>query len=304
MPMTSSLARRRFLALAGAAALAQVPATATAAPRPKPGGYPFSLGVASGDPTSTGVVLWTRLAPEPFVAGGGIPQAKVPVEWQVATDERFRRIVAHGSAWAMPELAHSVHVEVNGLTPDREWFYRFRYRQDVSAVGRTRTTPPPGRPGGSLAFAFASCQDWSSGYYPSYRHMAEDDLDLVVHLGDYVYEGGIPADGGLRAVSTPSVLRSEPRDLTRWRMQYELYKRDPDLQAAHARFPWLGTWDEHGVHNDYAGASAQYEAHISALRAAAQQAWYEHQPVPSRSRVYRRLRWGALAQRDMLDGRQ
>ncbi|MFC0110973.1 alkaline phosphatase D family protein [Kibdelosporangium aridum] len=301
--MTSSLARRRFLALAGAAAVAQVPAHSAAA-SPKPGGYPFSLGVASGDPSSTGVVLWTRLAPEPFDVGGGMPRVKVPVEWQVATDERFRRIVAHGSAWALPELAHSVHVEVNGLAPDREWFYRFRYRNDISPVGRTRTTPALYKSGGALAFAFASCQDWASGYYPSYRHMADDDLDLVVHLGDYVYEGGIPADGGYRKTSTPDVLRKAPQDLERWRMQYALFKSDLDLQAAHARFPWLVTWDDHEVKNDYAGTQQEHAGDITELRAAAYQAWYEHQPVRLRSHIYRRMRWGRLAQLDILDGRQ
>ncbi|WP_143231155.1 alkaline phosphatase D family protein [Actinosynnema sp. ALI-1.44] len=303
MTTSFSLGRRRFLALAGAAALAQVPAH-TAAAAPNPGGYPFILGVASGDPTRSGVVLWTRLVPEPFAVGGGMPNTKVPVEWQVAADERFRRVVARGTAWAVPELAHSVHVEVDGLTPDREWFYRFRYRQETSPVGRTRTTPSPGAHGGSLAFAFASCQDWASGYYPSYRHMASDDLDLVVHLGDYVYEGGIPADGGYRRTSTPDILRQAPQDLERWRMQYALYKSDPDLQAAHARFPWAVTWDDHEVKNDYAGTRQEHAGDISALRAAAYQAWYEHQPVRFRSHIYRRLHWGRLAQLDLLDGRQ
>ena len=201
---------------------------------------------------------------------------------------------------------------MEGLRPDGEWFYRFQYRHDLSPVGRTRTAPPVGSAGGSFAFAFASCQSWDSGYYPSYRHMAGEDLDLVVHLGDYVYEGGIPADGGYRRTSTPGVLRSAPRDLARWRMQYALYKSDPDLQAAHARFPWMVTWDDHEVQNDYANTQSQYEGDIGALRAAAYQAWYEHQPVRAPAqptaaagpRIYRRLQWGNLAQLDLLDGRQ
>ncbi|MBK1783024.1 alkaline phosphatase D family protein [Prauserella cavernicola] len=314
---SSDLGRRRFLAgvsaVAGAAALAQLPVgRAAATTRPSGGDHPFRLGVASGDPTSTGMVLWTRLVPEPFEPGGGMEPRRVPVQWQVARDERFRHPVATGSAWALPELAHSVHVEVEGLAPDREWFYRFRYRGHVSPVGRTRTTPRPGGPAGSLEFAFASCQDWASGYYPSYRHLAREDLDLVLHLGDYVYEGGIPADGGYRKVATPEVLRSEPLDLERWRMQYALYKSDPDLQLAHARFPWLVTWDDHEVKNDYAGTEQEQAGDISALRAAAYQAWYEHQPVraPARHdalggpRIYRRTNWGRLAQLDVVDGRQ
>ncbi|MFC6014994.1 alkaline phosphatase D family protein [Plantactinospora solaniradicis] len=308
--------RRRFLAgvagVAGAAALAQLPVDrAVATPRPGGGNYPFTLGVASGDPTATGVVLWTRLVPRPFEPGGGMPGQGVPVQWQVARDERFRHLVREGTAWALPQLAHSVHVEVDGLRPDGEFFYRFRYRHDVSPTGRTRTAPSAQAAGGSLAYAFASCQSWDSGYYPSYRHMAEEDLDLVLHLGDYVYEGGIPADGGYRRTATPEVLRAAPRDVTRWRMQYALYKSDPDLQAAHARFPWMVTWDDHEVQNDYANTQSQYEGDIGALRAAAYQAWYEHQPVRTQAmpgvrgpRIYRRLRWGRLAQLDLVDGRQ
>lgn len=267
--------RRSFFtavsAVAGAAAMAQVPAARAATTRPSGGNYPFRLGVASGEPTSTGVVLWTRLVPEPFHPGGG-------------------------------------------MEPDREWFYRFRYRGDISPVGRTRTAPPPGAGIGSLAFAFASCQRWQQGYFPSYRHMAGEDLDLVLHLGDYVYEYGIPADGGYRGTRTPGVLRQAPQDLERWRMQYALYKSDPDLQLAHARFPWLVTWDDHEVKNDYAKTEHEHAGDISALRASAYQAWYEHQPVrlPSRpdpdpdgvARIYRRLRWGQLAQLDLIDGRQ
>jgi alkaline phosphatase D len=301
--------RRRFLAAAGgvaaAAAIAQLPADRSeATPRPANGDYPFTLGVASGDPTTTGVVLWTRLAPQPFAPDGGMPGRRVPVGWQIASDPRFRHIARSGHAWASPGLAHSVHVEVDGLAPDREWFYRFRYRHDTSPTGRTRTAP---RTTDRLDLAFVSCQAWDNGYYPSYRHLARDDLDLILHLGDYVYEGGIPADGGFRAVPTPAVLREAPRDLTRWRMQYALYKSDPDLQDAHARCPWLVVWDDHEVQNDYANTQSQYEGDISALRAAAYQAWYEHQPVRSPAeagRIYRRLRWGRLAQLDVVDGRQ
>ncbi len=308
--------RRRFLStvagVAGLAAASQFPVgRAVATVRPEGGDYPFQLGVASGDPTPHGVVLWTRLVPRPYQPGGGMPRRRVPVQWEVAVDERFTFPVVSGTVWALPQLAHSVHVDVGGLLPDREWFYRFRYRDDISDVGRTRTAPRVGAPTSRLDLAFVSCQDWASGYYPSYRHLADDDLDLVLHLGDYIYEGGIPADGGLREVRTPRVLREAPRTLDRWRMQYALVKSDPDLQAAHRRFPFAVTWDDHEVQNDYANTQSQYEGDISALRAAAYQAWYEHQPVrmPARPdsdgpRIYRRLGWGDLAQIDIVDGRQ
>lgn len=238
-----------------------------------------------------------------------MPDQPASVQWQVASDEHFQQVVRDGTAWALPQLAHSVHVEVDGLQPDGEWFYRFRYLDDLSPTGRTRTAPLADT--GALDFAFASCQAWDSGYYPSYRHMAQEDLDLVLHLGDYVYEGGIAANGGYRRTPTPRVLREAPRDLRRWRMQYALYRSDPDLQAAHARFPWAVVWDDHEVQNDYANTQSQYEGDIGTLRAAAYQAWYEHQPVraparpgPDGPRIYRRLRWGTLAQIDMIDGRQ
>ena len=312
---SAALGRRRFLAGAGAvaglAALSQLPleGTALGAPRIRSGEYPFKLGIASGEPTPDGVVLWTRLVPELFSPDGGMPSSAVPVDWQVATDAGMRTVVRQGTVSALPELAHSVHVEVDGLRPGREYYYRFRYRGDVSDVGRTRTAPGRTSSPGSLSFAYASCQDWSHGFYSAYRNMAEEDLDLVVHLGDYVYEYGVPADGGLRRTATPDVLREGPKDLDRWRMQYALYKSDPDLQRTHARFPWLVTWDDHEVENDYVG---DYDGTISANRAAAYKAWYEHQPLRRRSlprkdgslQLYGRSHWGGLAQIDMLDTRQ
>ncbi len=196
-------------------------------------------------------MLWTRLAPEPLAPhGGGCPRA-VAVGWEIATDEGMRNVVRRGLAPALPDLAHSVHVEPTGLAPDREYWYRFRYGGDVSPVGRTRTTPAYGAAVSQLSFAFASCQSWDSGYYSAYRHLAEEDLDLVVHLGDYVYEGGVARDGGYRDTLVPRSLRPDCRTLDRWRL-HALCKTDPDLQRAHARFPWVVTWDDHEVHNDYA----------------------------------------------------
>ena len=203
------VSRRSFLSgsasVAALAAMAQIPAfeSAAAAPAIPGGGYPFRLGVASGSPQPDGVVLWTRLVPDLFVAGGGMPRRKVPVDWKVATDPGMHHVVRHGSAWALPQLAHSVHVQLRGLRPDRDYFYQFRYRQDVTEVAHTRTAPNPRAPIGSLAFAAASCQKWDDGYYSAYRAMAEEDIDFVLHLGDYVYEYGIDRNGGHRETPVP-----------------------------------------------------------------------------------------------------
>ncbi|WP_139978318.1 alkaline phosphatase D family protein [Nocardioides litoris] len=311
--------RRTFLratgvtGVAGLAAIGLTPLDHALAGPGRPRGNPFTLGIASGDPTADGVVLWTRLVPEPLSPDGGMPARPTAVQWQVAADPRFRRVVRSGSARALPQLAHSVHVEVDGLAPDREWFYRFRWGGHLSETGRTRTAPRPGDQVGRLDLAFASCQNWGDGFYPSYRHLADDDLDLMVFLGDYVYEGGLGATGRERAVAVPDVYRPAPEDTAGWRLRYTLYKSDPDLQRLHARVPWLVTWDDHEVVNDYAGTQSQYAGYedIGRLRAAAYQAWYEHQPVRLSSRptvdgarIYRRLRWGRLAQVDLVDGRQ
>ena len=312
----AELDRRRFVGglglVAGLAAVSTLPVDrAAAAPRPPGGGYPFRLGIASGDPTPDGVVLWTRLAPEPFERFGGMPATAVGVEWKLAEQPSMRGVVRTGRALAMPRLAHSVHVEVDGLEPDREYYYQFKYRGDLSPVGRTRTAPAPGTRLNSFSFAFASCQAWQDGYYPAYRHMAQEDLDLVVHLGDYVYEGDIAPDGGYRDRWVPDVAQPAPQSLRQWRARYALYKTDPNLQRAHARFPWVVTWDDHEVVNDYAADQSQYTGDISALRANAYQAYYEHQPLRARSiprgehlRLYRRLSFGNLAKFHVIDGRQ
>ena len=207
--------RRRFLqftgALAGAAAFCQVRGDlAHAAPRLS--GYPFSLGVASGDPAPNRVVLWTRLAPEPLEPDGGMPHRWAPVVWRVAKDPAMRRVVRAGITLAVPELAHSVHVEVGGLEPRREYYFQFRYRDELSPVGRTLTAPSRWHSVSSLNFAFASCQRWDDGYYSAYRRMAEEDLAFVVHLGDYFYEYGIDENGGFRGVPVPEQYRARVRD--------------------------------------------------------------------------------------------
>ena len=311
--------RRRFLifsgALAGAAAFCQTRGDLAHAGPPLRD-YPFTLGVASGDPAPSRAVLWTRLAPDIYEPDGGMPYRRVPVKWRVAKDPGMRRVVRQGVALAVPELAHSVHVELSGLDPGREYFFQFKYRDELSPMGRTRTAPANGASVRSLAFAFASCQAWDHGYYSAYRRMAEEDLAFVVHLGDYLYEYGIDEQGGARKVPVPDQFRPECETLDRYRLQYSLYKSDPDLQRAHQRFPWIITWDDHEVSNDYAGLApgvggAPPTVPFPARRAAAYQAFYEHVPLRAAalprggtSLLYRRVAWGDLARFSVLDTRQ
>jgi alkaline phosphatase D len=305
--------RRRFLTGAGGTLLA-LPLVGAARPghtvrSPRlgpalPDGL-FSLGVASGDPIPGGVVLWTRLAPEPL-AGGGMPPVDVPVRWEVASDERFRRVVRAGHATASPRWAHSVHVDVRHLRPDARYFYRFRVGDQVSPVGRTRTAPARGH-GDRLRFLFASCQNWQDGFWPAWAFAPQEDPDLVVHLGDYIYEGGAnPA--AVRQHNSPEITT-----LDAYRNRYGLYKGDPALQGIHAACPWVVTWDDHEVENNYAGLLPQVPAEapgFAARRAAAYQAWWEHQPVrlppPTGPdlRIYRAVDWGKLARFHVLDTRQ
>lgn len=313
--LSNSIRRRGFLisagALTGLAIASQWPRRVIA--QPKFSDYPFSLGIASGDPLPDGVVLWTRLAPDPL-NGGGMPQQNVTVQWQIAADESMRQVLKRGTATATPELAHSVHVDVRGLQPARWYWYQFKVGNEVSPVGRTRTAPARGDRLNQLNFAFCSCQAWDSGFYSAYRRMAEEDLDLVFHLGDYIYENGIDATGGVRNVRLPGQFRQETVTLERYRLQHALYKTDPDLQRVHALFPFVVTWDDHEVDNDYTDAISQDNDPIKPFlrrRAAAYQAFYEHLPLRRFSlpqgpdmRLYRRLTFGDLAEFSVLDTRQ
>ena len=301
------LGRRQFLvrgALAGAGLLAARSSPAQTIPLST---NPFTLGVASGDPSPGSVILWTRLAPDPL-NGGGMRAIPVLVRWRVAVDASMQVVVQSGAAVAWPSLAHSVHVDVRGLQPDTWYFYQFSIGGEESAVGRTRTLPLPGALPAGLALGVVSCQDWQNGLYPAYRNLAREDLDLVVHLGDYIYEGGPRADGPRQHPA------SEVSSLASYRNRYALYKTDPHLQAAHAAFPWLVVPDDHEVENDYAGTVPENggdPAAFLARRANAFRAYYEHMPLRLASfptgpdmRLYRGLRWGTLAQVSALDTRQ
>lgn len=271
---------------------------------------PFALGVASGDPTPDGVVLWTRLLPTQH----GDLSDPFTVRWELADDPAFRRIVQRGQATALPALGHSLHVELTGLAPARWYHYRFMLGDAISATGRTRTAPAADAMDAHLRIAFASCQRWEHGHYAAWRHLCADQPDLVLFLGDYIYEyASPPATTGLARVHA---LR-HASTLADFRDRYALHKSDPALQAAHAACPWAVTWDDHEVQNDYAGAQGKGSqgdpVAFLALRSAAWQAFYENMPLRAASllapdfgalQVYRRLRWGRLAQVHLLDTRQ
>lgn len=273
---------------------------------------PFSLGIASGDPLPDGIVLWTRLAPQPL-EGGGMPPNDVPVRWRIASDESMKTIVQQGIETASATLGHSVHVEVTGLEPARTYWYQFETGGVLSPVGRTRTAPAFNASPEKLRFAFASCQSWTNGYYAAYRHMAGQDLDFVLHLGDYIYEGKI-GNQTARTFDVPAAVRPEPLTLEQYRLRYSLYKLDPDLQAAHAAFPFIVTWDDHEVDNNYAAQIDQDNTNPEVFlrrRAAAYQAYYEHMPLRRSAlpkgpdmMLYRNFTFGDLARFNILDTRQ
>jgi alkaline phosphatase D len=237
--------------LALAASLSRLPLDLAYGSTPKHHRNPFTLGVASGDPHTDGIVLWTRLAPEPLQADGGMEPRPVEVRWEVAKDPRMRRVVRRGRTTAWPAFAHSVHVEVDGLDDGREYFYRFTTGDAASPVGLTRTAPK-GRVN-DLTFSFCTCQKWDDGFYPAYREIAREDHDFVIHLGDYTYEYGIANHFGPRMPNLPTVFTTETVSLERYRLQHALYKTDPHLQAAHRAHPFIVIWDDHEVFNDYTG---------------------------------------------------
>ncbi|SCE71704.1 alkaline phosphatase D [Micromonospora matsumotoense] len=272
--------------------------------------WPFTLGVASGDPDHEGVVLWTRLAPQPLAGDGlgGMPDRVVEVQWEVAADELFRHVVQRGTATARPESAHSVHVELTGLLPGREYFYRFRAEGHLSPTARTRTAPDPAALPAALAMGFVSCSHYEQGYFTAYRRLAESAPELILHLGDYQYEYAREyGPDRPRGHEGP-----ETRTLAGYRQRHAQYKTDPDLQAAHAVAPWAVVFDDHEVENNWAGAVPEEpDPHFLARRAAAFQAYHENMPLRRASvprgpdlALHRRLRWGRLATFHLLDTRQ
>jgi alkaline phosphatase D len=282
---------------------------------PGPKDDPFKLGVAAGAPVPDGFVLWTRLAPDLLSADpstpGGMHGGSVEVGYDIATDAGMRNLVRQGTATAEADLAYSVHLEIAGLQSARPYWYRFRHGDALSRVGRAATSPQPGSPVDRLRFGFVSCSNYEAGYFSAYRHLADENPDLVLFLGDYIYEDLYRRPGTVRTHSDGVAATTLPT----YRNRYAQYRLDPDLQRLHAEVPALMTWDDHEVQNDYAGQWSQTfddPQKFLLRRAAAYQAYYEHMPLrPSRSRpkgpvmrIYDRVAFGDLLEFSMLDGRQ
>jgi alkaline phosphatase D len=314
----STLNRRAFLRGLGASAL--VTATGGFFSRsvwgsPVFAAYPFALGVASGEPAPDGFVIWTKIAPKPLDRDGGMPKKPVEVEWAVATDERMGQVAQKGVAVAHPELGHSVHVEVAGLQPARDYFYQFGIGGERSRIGRARTLPSPGAAVAQLRFGVAGCQRYEDGFFTAFRRIAAERFDFVFHYGDYIYEFRVvrPGDGSRPVVR---VMPGEPDEcytLEDYRHRYSLHQLDPDLQAAHASAPFVMSYDDHEVNNDWAGDTTGQNTPPELFllrRAAAFQAWYEHLPL-RRAQMprgpdilsYRRFVVGDLVNVNVLDTR-
>ncbi len=265
----------------------------------------FALGLASGCPRADTVVLWTRLT------GANLP-AQTEVQWELAEDEAFQRIVARGTEWAVEADAHSVHAEPRGLQADRWYWYRFTALGARSPVGRTRSAPQADAKVQQLRFAIASCQRWDHGRYAAWADMAQQDLDLVLFLGDYIYENAAISNASAKGPSPRVHEGGLCRSLSDYRQRYAQYKSDPALQAMHARAPWIIIWDDHEVDNDWAGDHSQgLEADFPQRRIASAKAYWEHMPFTqamrprgSDIRLFSRYDWGQLARIITVDDRQ
>ena len=327
-PMTSPISRRMFFALSASvvvvacsknesstepapdssAASTSVAPTTSPVPQTDLTSDPFTLGVASGDPTDQSVILWTRLAID-SLNGGGMPAKDIEVLWEVSSTDAFDDIVSSGLVTAEERFGHAVHIDVPLSTGESIVFYRFRIGDYVSPIGKTRLSSPSGSTT-PIKVAAVSCQNYTDGFYNAYADLVEQSPDLVTFLGDYIYESGV---GTLDATTVRLHNSDEIKDLVAYRNRYALYRSDPLLQAAHAECPWVITWDDHEVENNYANLtpqdSADAEGH-AARRAAAYQAWWEHMPVrlspptDESLTIYRQFSWGDLLNLLVVDGRQ
>ncbi|MFF3287539.1 alkaline phosphatase D family protein [Streptomyces sp. NPDC003023] len=308
----SSTPSRRTVVKAAAATAVATPVLATAAASPAAAAEEapaFLHGIASGDPLPDGVLLWTRVTPSAEAVPGSGLGADTEVVWEVAEDRGFTRIAARGTTTSRAASDHTVKVDVRGLRPGTSYWYRFAAGDTVSPSGRTRTAPAPDAATPGVRFGVVSCANWEAGWFSAYRHLAaRGDLDAVLHLGDYIYEyatGGYPAE---QYVVRPHEPRHEIVTLSDYRLRHATYKTDADLQALHAAHPVIAIWDDHEFANDAWSGGAQNhtpgtEGDWTARVAAAKQAYFEWMPVRASTEgtVYRRLRFGRLADLHLLD---
>ena len=314
MPLIS---RRGLLTgLASSAAIAPFIGRPWAQGSPRFPTNPFTLGVASGDPDANSVVLWTRLAPRPLEPRGGMPSDAVAVDWEIAEDDKMQRVVRRGTADALSAEGHSLHVIAEGLAPNRPYWYRFMTAGAESRIGRTRTLPERGALPERFRLAVAGCQRIEHGFFTAWADIAKADVDLVFHYGDYIYEYALTAEAMATRMPFPGPdsARAKVSALTEYRTRYALYKLDPDLAAAHAAHPFIASFDDHEVVNNWGGMSGppkMSERDFLRLRAAAFQAFYENSPVRPSVRprgsditLYRAFDVGTLLRLAVLDTRQ
>ncbi|MFE3657015.1 alkaline phosphatase D family protein [Streptomyces sp. NPDC059165] len=315
--MTSRLnathSRRTVVKAAAATAVATAAAAPTLAAAPSAVAAEqapaFLHGIASGDPLPDGVLLWTRITPVPDAVPGSGKGPETEVTWEVAEDRGFSNVVARGRTTASAASDHTVKVDVRGLRHGTTYYYRFGAGEALSPVGRTRTAPAADAAPSSVRFGVVSCANWESGYFSAYRHLAaRPDLDAVLHLGDYIYEyqtGGYPEPKYVVRQHEP---KHEIVSLADYRVRHATYKTDTDLQTLHATHPVIAIWDDHEFANDaWSGGAENHtpgtEGDYAERAAAARQAYFEWMPVRASTEgtVYRRLRFGKLADLHLLD---
>lgn len=272
----------------------------------------FQHGVASGDPLPDGMILWTRVTvSEQAVPGSGRGEP-MQVRWEIAEDADFGTVAAAGTITASAENDHTAKVDVSGLRSGRTYFYRFTAQGQTSPVGRTRTAPALSETPDQLRFAVVSCANWEAGFFAAYRHIAErTDLDAVIHLGDYMYEYPRGEYGGRTGSVRPHEPAHELVTLADYRVRYGQYRTDPDLARLHAAVPFICTWDDHeSADNAWSGGASEHDPAVhgswSQRRAASARAYLDWMPVRGRNdsaptRIYRRFRFGTLAELAMLD---
>ncbi|MFF2408639.1 alkaline phosphatase D family protein [Streptomyces sp. NPDC058092] len=303
---------RRTVVKAAAATAVAAPVLGAATTARAADGPAFLHGVASGDPLPDGILLWTRVTPAPDAVPGSGRGADTAVRWEVAEDKEFARVVARGTTVARAASDHTVKADVRGLSPATVYWFRFSAGDGTgvfSPTGRTRTAPAAGAATPGVRFGVVSCANWEAGFFSPYRHLAaRADLDAVLHLGDYIYEYASGSYPAAKYVVRPHEPRHEILTLADYRTRHGNYKTDTDLQTLHATHPVIAIWDDHEFANDaWSGGAENHtpdtEGSWAERAAGAKQAYFEWMPVRASTEgtVYRRLRFGSLADLHLLD---